>query len=204
MHWHCSPTRRSFLTGRLPLHHSEYLSDVSEGDDIDLRWRTIGHKMQEAGYRTYWFGKGHTGYKSWNHLPLQLGFDEYVGFLGGAQSHFAKGRYMANCPYENTTYSADLYGDHAVRVLSSYEPTSGTPLFFYLPWQNVHAPYQAETTWTGDVLRGMLSASDDWFGKIVTLLKSKGMWDNTVIMYSAVGLRNDVRWCSAARFQPVA
>lgn len=23
VHWHCSPTRRSVLTGRLPLHHSE-------------------------------------------------------------------------------------------------------------------------------------------------------------------------------------
>jgi hypothetical protein len=30
-------------------------------------------------------GKGHTGYKSFYHLPLQLGFDEWTGFLGGAQ-----------------------------------------------------------------------------------------------------------------------
>jgi arylsulfatase A-like enzyme len=72
VHWHCSPTRRSFLTGRLPLHHSEFLSSVSTGDDIDLRWTTIAEKLKPAGYQTYWFGKGHTGYKSFNHLPLQV------------------------------------------------------------------------------------------------------------------------------------
>ena len=35
-HWHCSPSRRSFLTGRLPLHHHELLSDIGS-DDIVLR-----------------------------------------------------------------------------------------------------------------------------------------------------------------------
>ena len=34
VHWHCSPTRRSLLTGRTPLHHGEHLSDIA-GDDID-------------------------------------------------------------------------------------------------------------------------------------------------------------------------
>eukprot|EP01047_Picozoa_sp_COSAG01_P113758 COSAG01_NODE_42460_length_439_cov_60.761765_1_plen_49_part_10 len=38
---------------------------------------------------TPYVGKGHTGYKSFHHLPLQLGFDAFEGFLGGAQDHFA-------------------------------------------------------------------------------------------------------------------
>ena len=37
------------------------------------------------GYSTFWFGKGHTGYKSFYHLPLQLGFDRFAGFLGGGE-----------------------------------------------------------------------------------------------------------------------
>ena len=57
VHWHCSPSRRTFLTGRLPLHHSEFLSSTNLGDDIDLRWTTIGQKLKDVGYSTFWFGK---------------------------------------------------------------------------------------------------------------------------------------------------
>jgi arylsulfatase A-like enzyme len=87
VHWHCSPTRRSFLSGRLPIHHHEQLSGTTT-DDLDLRYtwcvphcriaarargvmgpnrRTaavvcrISGKLKEAGYKNYWVGKGPTG-----------------------------------------------------------------------------------------------------------------------------------------------
>eukprot|EP01052_Picozoa_sp_SAG31_P019295 SAG31_NODE_1401_length_8497_cov_4.386640_2_plen_673_part_00 len=187
VHWHCSPTRRSFLSGRLPLHHSEFLSDVSTGDDIDLRWTTIAQKLKPAGYRTYWFGKGHTGYKSFNHLPLQLGFDQFSGFLSGAQSHFGGARWEGNCPWSNSSYSAEVYGDLARTALDAYDPTAAAakPIFMYLPWQNVHSPYQAPIDWDGDVLRGMLAATDAALGGVVDTLKTKGMWSNSVVFYTA-------------------
>ena len=47
VHWHCSPTRRSLLTGRIPLHHSELLSGITT-DDIDLRWTTLGQKLEDT------------------------------------------------------------------------------------------------------------------------------------------------------------
>jgi arylsulfatase A-like enzyme len=53
-HWHCSPTRRSFLTGRLPVHHGEQLSS-NAGDDIDLRMTWVSQKLQNAGYVTHWY-----------------------------------------------------------------------------------------------------------------------------------------------------
>ena len=52
-HWHCSPTRRSFLSGRLPVHHHEQLSNVAT-DDIDLRYSWISKKLESAGYTNYW------------------------------------------------------------------------------------------------------------------------------------------------------
>ena len=89
-HWHCSPSRRSFLTGRLPIHHGEQLSGnvrtpspdamtimpcmrshpYQGGDDIDLRMAWISDKLGQAGYSARWFGKYHTGFRSMRHLPI--------------------------------------------------------------------------------------------------------------------------------------
>ena len=67
VHWHCSPSRRAFLTGRLPIHTHEGLSPESV-DHMDLRWKTIGQKLESVGYRCHHYGKGHTGFKSMNCL----------------------------------------------------------------------------------------------------------------------------------------
>lgn len=85
VHWHCSPTRRSLLTGRLPLHHGEQLSKA-DTDDVDLRMSWLPQKLKLANYTTHWFGKMHTGYKSMAHLGVNQGFDNVFGTLltGGA------------------------------------------------------------------------------------------------------------------------
>lgn len=49
------------MSGRLPVHHHEQLSDDAT-DDIDLRWSWISDKLKSGGYKSYWYGKGHTGY----------------------------------------------------------------------------------------------------------------------------------------------
>ena len=79
-HWHCSPSRRTFLTGRLPIHHGEQLS-ANDGDDIDLRMTWVSEKLRSVGYRTAMFGKWHTGFRSFAHLPASRGFDVSVGSL---------------------------------------------------------------------------------------------------------------------------
>lgn len=84
-HWHCSPSRRSFLTGRLPVHHGEQLSP-DDDDDIDLRMSWVSDKLAEAGYEAHWFGKWHTGFRSVNHLGTNHGFKTALGSFqtGGA------------------------------------------------------------------------------------------------------------------------
>ena len=99
VHWHCSPTRRSLLTGRTPLHHGEELSGITT-DDIDLRWKTIGQKLEGVGYKSHWYGKGHTGYMSMQHLPHRIGFSSgHIGFLSGAMSYH--GSQVACCPHDH-------------------------------------------------------------------------------------------------------
>jgi arylsulfatase A-like enzyme len=183
VHWHCSPTRRSFLTGRLPIHHGEMLSGIT--DDIDLRWNIISQKLGTAGYRCLWFGKGHTGYKSMAHMPTNRGFDHATFFLGGAQKYTSTDRWKDAKPYPNSTYSSYLYGEEALQIVQDHNPKK--PLFLYFPMQAVHDPYDVppDPKPEGTALQQMLWAADLYVGKILDAMKEKGMWENTLVVYSA-------------------
>jgi arylsulfatase A-like enzyme len=200
-HFQCSPSRRSFLTGRTPLHAGEQLS-LEDTDDIDLRMTTIGTKLKNAGYMCYYFGKGHTGFMSMNHMPLQQGFDKFVGFIGGEQSYTSPVRWNGNEPtHDERTYSTKLYMEHAVSAI--HEHPQGKQMFMYLPWQSVHGPYEPVSE---DMLRmagerrcvattkveediclylNMLAASDVALQKVVDALHQKGMWDRTLMLYTS-------------------
>lgn len=188
VHWHCSPTRRSFLTGRLPLHHGEFLSGV-DSDDIDLRYTWISEKLQTAGYISHWYGKGHTGYRSMNHMPVRRGFNGgSVLFLAGSGSYTKLPRWNGTQPLlNNQEYSTDLFGSLAVQAIESHDPA--VPLFIYLPFQAVHSPYDLPPTCSSSQcpssIRCMIRDADRWIGKLVAALKVKGMYENTLIVYSS-------------------
>mmetsp|Transcript_28160 Transcript_28160/g.73812 ORF Transcript_28160/g.73812 Transcript_28160/m.73812 type:complete len:554 (-) Transcript_28160:174-1835(-) len=179
----CSPTRRSFLTGRLPVHHGEMLSDIT--DDIDLRWSIISQKLQPAGYKSYWFGKGHTGYLSMNHLPTRRGFLNFTGFLTGMQSYTSPQRWQNEVPLPTTEYSTTLYGNAVLQMLEDHDPAD--PLFLYLPWQAVHEPYTAPDSWPKlfSKYEGMLWDTDCYAGLMRDILEAKDMWPNLLWVYSA-------------------
>eukprot|EP00050_Salpingoeca_kvevrii_P008128 m.300955 g.300955 ORF g.300955 m.300955 type:complete len:645 (+) comp14569_c0_seq1:3-1937(+) len=193
-HWHCSPTRRSLLSGRFPIHHGEQLSAVAS-DDIDLRWTLLSEKLKTVGYMNYWFGKGHTGYLSYQHLPLQRGFDAYLGYLTGAQSYTSSDRWHANAPmHNNTEYSSELYGELAVNTILDHDLSK--PLFLYLPFQAVHVPYDPVPGWDGRQCKGyeasddyafcgMLWSADRYVGLVKEALRTRGMWENTLIIYTS-------------------
>uniref|UniRef100_A0A7S4SNS5 Sulfatase N-terminal domain-containing protein n=1 Tax=Alexandrium monilatum TaxID=311494 RepID=A0A7S4SNS5_9DINO len=188
VHWHCSPTRRSFLTGRLPLHHTEKLSGL-DTDDIDLRWAWISEKLRAAGYVSHWYGKGHTGYRSMNHLPARRGFNGgSLLFFTGAGSYTTLPRWSGEGPVDTKQeYSTDLFGSLAVRAVRDHDPA--VPLFLYLPFQAVHTPYDLPPDRTGaecpSNIACMLQDADRWVGELVLALKEKGMYENTLIVYSS-------------------
>ena len=173
-----------FLTGRLPLHHGQMLSEYTS-DDMDLRWNLISQKLSTVGYTSYWFGKGHTGYKSTAHLPTHRAFHNFTGFLIGEQSYTSNDRWSGDFPFNDTTYSNDLYGSQMLTALRNHQDQDG-PFFLYLPWQAVHLPHTAPPGWPShDPYRGMLWSTDQYMGQLVQLLKQKGWWDNTFLVYSA-------------------
>eukprot|EP00947_MAST-08B_sp_MAST-8B-sp1_P005685 g5685.t1 len=58
-----------------------------EQDGIDLRMKTLGDKLKDAGYATHLIGKTHWGVATDLHLPVNRGFEEAVGYLGGAAAY---------------------------------------------------------------------------------------------------------------------
>jgi arylsulfatase B len=184
-HYHCSPSRRSFLTGRLPIHHGEELSDVTS-DDIDLRWTLIGTKLKGAGYSTHWVGKGHTGYRSTAHLPINNGFDTHIGLLGGAgATYYGIDRWNCTAPDSrlDLRYASSLYGEVALGILQAHD--ASVPLFLFLAWQAPHVPYDPVPGWRGPIFPGKLWATDVLTGLLVSRLQAKRMWEQTLIVYSS-------------------
>ena len=195
-HWHCSPSRRSFLTGRLPVHHGELLSDV-DGDDVDLRWAWVSDKLKARGYANWWFGKGHTGYKSTRHLPGAHGFDRFYGYLAGAGNYTTLARFDGDHPvHDDPTYSTERFGALALDAVKA-QP-AGAPFFLYLPWQAVHSPYDLPPRDGGGTcaasdasarcagaLSAMLADADAWAGALVAALRARGLYENTLFVYAA-------------------
>ena len=104
----------------------------------------------------------------------------------------------------NRYYNTDMYANLAVDVIAKHArenrnraAATQQPLFLYMAFQNSHAPYQCPTKYTTDVypnlpvngsqwcFNGMVTAMDNSVGKIVDALKTNGLYENTIIVYSS-------------------
>ena len=56
----CSPSRRSFLSGRYPVSISGQQADTCS-DYLPLNFTLLSHKMKAAGFVNHFVGKGHLG-----------------------------------------------------------------------------------------------------------------------------------------------
>ena len=103
--------------------------------DTYRRAESLVPTRKASGYRNYWFGKGHTGYRSMAHLPAAHGFERSVLFLAGSGSYTTLARFEDDHPVHNATeYSTDLFGRLALDAVEAHD-AAAAPLFLYLPWQ---------------------------------------------------------------------
>jgi arylsulfatase A-like enzyme len=47
----------------------------------------LSAKLKQQGYETHFVGKGHLGYQTTDHLPINRGFDSHVGYLNAAEDY---------------------------------------------------------------------------------------------------------------------
>lgn len=179
---------------------------------------------------SHFVGKGHLGYETMDHLPVNRGFHSHVGYLEGSQSYYwgcasANGNCSADplspghdmwhdlTPGTDVVgeifYSANFYTSVATAIIKNhaakYSAENGdvinTPLFLYLPYQNVHSPNQNPAPWethsypswspgrgeekTMQIYANMLDMLDSGLANVSAALTSEGMWSDTLLVFSA-------------------
>ena len=194
----CSPTRAGLMTGKYPQrfgYEFNLVGQFAATFGLPVEERTMADRLKAAGYRTALFGKWHLGSAPGFH-PLERGFDEFFGFLGGQHN------YMGATPGDSISlieghasvhekaYLTDALADRAVDFVKRQR---ARPFFLYLAFNAVHLPmhatdkYLARFSHIADTQRrtyaAMLSAMDDGVGKTMAALRAERLEENTLIFF---------------------
>lgn len=200
----CSPSRAALLTGRYQQRDGLYEWIHAGGRGLDPNVPTVAYYLRKAGYRTALVGKWHLGEQDACH-PLNRGFDEFFGFLGGGRNYFPdaagavkqKGHSYTRLvrgrePVVETEYMTYAFGREAVAFINRQK--GGTqPFFLYLAFNAVHTPLQAPKD-IGNRFKaipdpkrrsyaGMLWAMDEVIGRVLKSLRQAGMEEDTLVCF---------------------
>jgi len=93
--WHvfkfCSPSRSQMLTGRYAYHLGQQTQMNLNPDGarcgIHTGYSMLPKLLKQRGYRSYMLGKWHQGFFRREYIPTERGFDRFIGFYTGGESH---------------------------------------------------------------------------------------------------------------------
>ncbi|NWG45205.1 MAG: sulfatase-like hydrolase/transferase [Alphaproteobacteria bacterium] len=242
-HATCAPSRASLMTGRMPQRYGFefnpgsaafaktlsgtvydgipglYFPERAEGQDppqavgVPPEEVTLAELLKSSGYRTAMFGKWHLGMAP-DMQPGAQGFDEWVGFLGGASLYalpedpdivnaklpidenlwqiFRYDALRNGEPMDSRQYQTDLWADEAVSFIRR---NAGAPFFAYVAFNAPHNPLQApraiydELSWIQDheerVYAAMVVSLDRAIGRILDALEEEGLTEDTLVIFTS-------------------
>ena len=197
----CAPTRASVMAGLSSL-ESGMWRGPSQREEVDRAIqpgvKLLPQYLKEAGYATGIFGKWHLGYKSPD-VPNERGFDEFLGFLGGAHPYQpSRGAPILKNgePLKSDKHLTDLFAHAAEDFIRR---NAKQPFFCYVPFNAVHGPLRSDDRpadsgkpeWLAKYQTlepkrrdycAVLSHSDDRLGRLLALLKELGIENNTLVI----------------------
>ncbi len=205
----CSASRAGLLTGcypnRIGISGALFpFNEVGINDD-EL---TIAEMLKERGYSTAIFGKWHLGHHE-QFLPLQHGFDEYVGLpysndmwpikVDGTRAKPEEGR--GNYPdlpliegNETKEYITSLAGQDKLTTLYTEEAVDfinrnkENPFFLYVPHSMPHVPLGVSDKFRGKSDQGFygdVMMEIDWsIGQIQKAIRDNGLEENTIFIFT--------------------
>ena len=196
----CSPTRAALFTGINSLKNGiirPLNNPTAERYGLPLKHKILPEYLREIGYQTALSGKWHLGMFSDEYLPRNRGFESTYGHLGGGIGYFdhaLSGRLdwhrNGEILYEDG-YSTTLIADEAIRIIEN--KNNETPLFLYVAFNAPHTPIQAEEKIINNlsdisdkkerVYAANIITLDREIGKIIDAIESKGILNETIIIF---------------------
>lgn len=189
---YCAPSRGTMLTGRYPFRHTVMGNPAPDAGlsnfGLPQSEITIAEALKASGYATAAIGKWHLGHKpKW--LPRTQGFDEYFGIL------YSNDMYPVQMVHnekvvEYPVVQSTLTQRYTQRALTFIEKNRDRPFFLYLPHAMPHKPLAASdnfyTPETRDNLYAdVISELDASIGQVFAKIKSLGLDDNTIIIFTS-------------------
>ncbi len=209
----CGPSRAGLLTGRYQQRFGYERNPQYRPHDPNMglpkEEKTLAEALKKVGYTSGIIGKWHLGADISNH-PLNRGFDEFFGHLGGGHRYFPeeltiqdsyavdndegmsyKTWIMRNHePIQTKKYLTDEFSDEAVHFVDKHQKE---PFFLYLAYNAPHSPLQATRAYLDrfpnivdnkrKTYAAMVSAVDDGIGKLLDKLESLNVDKNTLVYF---------------------
>lgn len=209
----CSASRAALLTGCYPnrIGIAGALGPKAK-HGINSDETTIAEVLKEQGYATGIFGKWHLGHHK-EFLPLQHGFDEYLGvpysndmwpvdYDGLPIGPNSTTPHKANHPVlplidgnekvmdiKTLDDQATLTTRYTERAVSFIKKHKNEQFFLYLPHSMVHVPLGVSDKFKGKSEHGLFGdvmMEVDWsVGEIMKTLKDNGLDKNTLVIFTS-------------------
>uniref|UniRef100_A0AB33J9Y5 Arylsulfatase n=1 Tax=Prevotella sp. GTC17260 TaxID=3236796 RepID=A0AB33J9Y5_9BACT len=207
-----SPTRAEFLTGRYHV-RSGVTSTTGGGERLNADEKTIAEYFREAGYATSLFGKWHSG-TQYPYHPNARGFEEFYGFCSGHWGTYWNPWLEHNGKMvRGNGFIADDLTDKALDYIRNHQER---PFFMFLSYNTPHSPMQVPDGWWNRVKNRTLTQQAtnpqkedttftkaalalaenlDWnIGRVLSLLRSLNLEQETIIVYLSDNGPNSHRW----------
>ncbi len=197
----CAPSRRALMTG---CHASRPWATEAHRWGRLAAAMTLPETLKTAGYSTALLGKWHLEMEPGLH-PLDQGFDYWYGTRGSNDWDGPRPNYGAFLEAPESAWRTPLYvnrenrgpivpqseftrryTEEAIRLI---EEKDERPLFLYVAHNMPHVPIFASADFQGKSRNGVygdvIEELDASVGSIVTALKRRGLWENTVMVFTS-------------------
>ncbi|MAT14129.1 MAG: arylsulfatase [Planctomyces sp.] len=201
----CSPTRSALMTGRHPLKNG-ITHTILERERLTLDATILPQILKQAGYTSGIFGKWHLGDEE-PYQPHQRGFDETfihgAGGIGQAydcscadapdNSYFDPVIRHNGSFVKTEGFCTDVFFTAAMGWIREQEALN-KPFFAYIATNAPHGPFLAPEEDKQRFLDmgfsqetagfyGMVENIDDNIGRLITMLDSSGLSENTLVIF---------------------